>query len=199
MAHYFTRENNQLESNRQWFKCFVGGKEFIFVTDRGVFSRKGLDFGSRLLLETILSDMKDSVLDLGCGYGPIGIILADRWNARVTMVDVNLRALELAQINASINKVAPVIIESDGMENISGKYALIVTNPPIRAGKQIFYKWFHDSARFLEDGGELVFVMKKDQGAKSAIAYLESFYANVVVRRKKSGYYIISCQKPLTI
>ena len=199
MAHYFTKENNELESKVHRFKCFVGEKEYTFSTDLGVFSKKGLDFGTRLLLETILSDPSGPVLDLGCGYGPIGIILADRWKESITMVDINRRALELTRTNAALNKVAPAILESDGFDNVSGWFSLIVTNPPIRAGKQTYYKWFDDSRSYLALDGRLVFVMRKDQGANSAIAYLQDLFGSVSILRKKSGYFIISCQNPLTI
>jgi 16S rRNA (guanine1207-N2)-methyltransferase len=199
VAHYFSKDNDQLESDPKRFKCFVGGKEYHFLTDSGVFSRKGLDFGSRLLLETILPNKQQHVLDLGCGYGPIGIVLADQWQSCVTMVDQNKRAIQLAKKNADLNRVQTKTSESDGFSGIDGRFSLIVTNPPIRAGKKTYYSWFAEARNHLEEDGKLIFVIRKDQGALSSIAYCRSLYMQVNTLERKSGYFIISCQKPLTI
>jgi 16S rRNA (guanine1207-N2)-methyltransferase len=199
LNHYYTQTNDQLEHDLSQFKCFVAGREYTFQTDSGVFSKKGLDFGTRLLLEAIISEKEETVLDLGCGYGPIGIILQDQWQKDVTMVDINRRALEIARINAKLNKVKASIIESDGFASVSGIYSLIVTNPPIRSGKKTYYGWFDQARNHLSNDGKLVLVMRKDQGAKSAITYLTSLYASVTLVSRKAGYFIISCQNALTI
>ena len=130
MAHYFTNEN--LPSKEKEIKVNVRGKYYTFITDNGVFSKKGLDFGTRTLLES-LPKIKGKILDLGCGWGPIGIVLADE--NTVDMVDVNERSLNLAKKNALLNDKKVNIFKSNIYENITDTYDYIITNPPIRVGK----------------------------------------------------------------
>lgn len=137
MGHYFT--NEQLPSDIKETTCVVLGNHFKFLTDNGVFSKDGLDFGSRLLLEVIpREEVGGKILDMGCGYGVLGIVLARMTSRKVDMVDVNHRALHLSKRNAKLNGVSDLvsIFESDCYSNVSGKYSTIVTNPPIRAGKK---------------------------------------------------------------
>ncbi|MBN2504923.1 MAG: class I SAM-dependent methyltransferase [Bacilli bacterium] len=199
MSHYYSRDNDLLESKPKEFECVVAGNRYRFLTDRGVFSRDGLDFGSRLLLETLIPDVSGRILDLGCGYGPIGIALAKSCNAEVVMADVNRRAIELAKRNSGLNKVSVDVRLSDGLSEVEGDFDYIVTNPPIRAGKAVYYSWFKEAKERLRSDGKLVFVMRKDQGALSAIAHCKDLYGKADVIAKKSGYFIVLCQKCLTI
>ena len=192
MGQYFTNEN--LPSNVRKTECVVLGRKFIFLTDNGVFSKDGLDFGSRLLLETIpLEEVGGKILDMGCGYGVFGIVLAKLTKAHVDMVDVNLRALHLSERNAKENHVNDVnVFESNVYENVSCKYSSIITNPPIRAGKKIVYDIVMGAKDYLESDGKLFLVIRKEQGAKSLIVDLEKVY-NVKVLEKKKGFFIIEC------
>ena len=192
MGHYFT--NEKLPSDIKKTECFVLGNKFTFLTDNGVFSKDGLDFGSRLLLETIpLEEVGGKILDMGCGYGVFGIILSKITSSYVDMVDVNLRALHLAERNAKLNGVSNVnIFESNVYENVSGKYSTIVTNPPIRAGKKVVYDIVMNAKDYLEDDGKLFLVIRKEQGAKSLIVDLQKVY-NVKVLEKKKGFFILEC------
>lgn len=193
MGHYFTNEN--LPSDIRENICVVLGKKFKFLTDNGVFSKDGLDFGSRLLLESIpLEEVGGKILDMGCGYGVFGIVLAKILLVKVDMVDVNLRALHLSKRNAKLNDVTDLvsIFESNCYQNISTKYSTIITNPPIRAGKKIVYDIVMNARDHLEDGGNLFLVIRKEQGAKSLIVDLEKVYT-VKVLEKKKGFFIIQC------
>ena len=192
MGQYFTNEN--LPSDVKTTECFVLGNKFTFLTDNGVFSKDGLDFGSRLLLETIpLEEVGGKILDMGCGYGVFGIVLAKVTGASAVMVDVNLRALHLAQRNAKINGVSNVkVFESYTYQNINTKYSVIVTNPPIRAGKKVVYDIVMNAKDYLEDNGKLFLVIRKEQGAKSLIVDLKKVYT-VCVLKKSKGFYIIEC------
>lgn len=193
MGHYFT--NEQLPSDIKETTCVVLENHFKFLTDNGVFSKDGLDFGSRLLLEVIpLEEVGGKILDMGCGYGVLGIILAKLTASKVDMVDVNRRALHLAKRNAQLNGVSNCvsIFESDCYSNVSGKYSTIVTNPPIRAGKKIVYDIVMNAHNHLEDGGNLYLVIRKEQGAKSLIVDLEKVYTVKVLERKK-GFFVIQC------
>lgn len=193
MGHYFT--NEQLPSDIKETTCVVLGNHFKFLTDNGVFSKDGLDFGSRLLLEVIpLEEVGGKILDMGCGYGVFGIVLARVTSHRVDMVDVNHRALHLSKRNAKLNGVFALvsIFESNCYSNISEKYSTIITNPPIRAGKKIVYDIVMNARNYLEDGGNLYLVIRKEQGAKSLIVDLEKVYT-VKVLEKKKGFFIIQC------
>lgn len=192
MGQYF--ENVDLPSKMIKHDVFVLGKKFIFYTDNGVFSKDGLDFGSRLLLETIpLEEVGGKVLDMGCGYGVFGIILNKVTSCSVDMVDVNLRAIHLTEINIKENRNENIrVFESNTYDNIDSKYSCIVTNPPIRAGKKVVYDIVMNAKDYLEKDGKLFLVIRKEQGAKSLIVDLKKHY-NVEVLNKKKGFFIIKC------
>ncbi len=192
MGQYFT--NEKLPSNVKRIECFVLGKKFVFLTDNGVFSKDGLDFGSRLLLESIpLEEVGDKILDMGCGYGVFGIVLAKLTSAYVDMVDVNLRAIHLANKNIQENHVDHIcVFESNVYDQVQSKYSCIVTNPPIRAGKKVVYDIVMNARNYLEKDGKLFLVVRKEQGAKSLIVDLKKIYT-VEVLNKKKGFFIIKC------
>ena len=192
MGQYF--ENVDLPSKMIKHDVFVLGKKFIFYTDNGVFSKDGLDFGSRLLLETIpLEEVGGKVLDMGCGYGVFGIILNKVTSCSVDMVDVNLRAIHLTEINIKENRNENIrVFESNTYDNIDSKYSCIVTNPPIRAGKKVVYDIVMNAKDYLEKDGKLFLVIRKEQGAKSLIVDLKKHYT-VEVLNKKKGFFIIKC------
>lgn len=192
MGQYFT--NDKLPSNVKKTTCMVLGNKFTFLTDNGVFSKDGLDFGSRLLLESIpLEEVGGKILDMGCGYGVFGIVISKLTSTHVDMVDVNLRALHLATRNAKENGVLDVsIFESNVYQNVSSKYSSIVTNPPIRAGKKVVYDIVMNAKNYLEDDGKLFLVIRKEQGAKSLIVDLEKIYT-VDILKKSKGFFIIKC------
>ena len=196
MGQYF--DNDNLPSKMVKTECFVLGKKFVFFTDNGVFSKDGLDFGSRLLLESIpLEEVGGKVLDMGCGYGVLGIILNKITSCSVDMVDVNLRALHLTNINAKENHCTDYkVYESNCYSNVESRYSCIITNPPIRAGKKIVYDIVMNAKDYLNDDGVLFIVIRKEQGAKSLIVDLEKVY-NVEVIQKKKGFYIIKCLKAI--
>ena len=168
-----------------------------FMTDAGVFSKGELDVGSRLLLDA-LPALSGDVLDLGCGWGAIGVAIAKANKAaHVTMADVNHRALGLCQENCTRNGVAAEVIESDGMTAVMGRtFDAIVTNPPIRAGKQVIYKMFADAAISLKAGGALYLVIRKQQGAESCVKYLKTLYENVEKLDKSAGFWVLKASEP---
>lgn len=192
MGQYF--DNDHLPSKMVKTEAFVLGKKFVFFTDNGVFSKDGLDFGSRLLLETIpLEEVGGKVLDMGCGYGVFGIVLNKIVSCSVDMCDVNLRALHLSEINARENGCSSVnIFESNCYSNVNSKYSCIVTNPPIRAGKKIVYDIVMNARDYLENNGKLFLVIRKEQGAKSLMSDLEKIYTVEIVAKKK-GFFILKC------
>lgn len=196
MAHYFENDKN-LKSEEQLKKVKIKNQELVFYTDNGVFSKKGLDFGTRSLLEVLpLSQMKGKVLDFGCGYGPIGIYIAKNISGEVHMIDVNRRSLELARKNAYLNHANVNIYESNIYDNVNDKFDYIISNPPIRVGKKILYEILFEAKNYLNETGELWIVINKSQGAKSTIKDLEKGYKVELVNKNK-GFYIIKCNKIL--
>ncbi|MFW5889103.1 MAG: class I SAM-dependent methyltransferase [Bacillota bacterium] len=194
MDHYFT--NKKVKSNIKTHKIVIRNKSFKFLTDHGVFSKQGLDYGSRQLIETLLENEYSKLLDLGCGYGPIGIILKYFNNkADIQMVDINERAINLARENAKINNVSVKIFKSDGFLNVKDKFDTIVTNPPIRAGKKVIYRFFENAIDYLNDNGKLYIVINKKHGANSAFKKCQEIYSQVEMIKKKSGFIVIRCGK----
>ena len=171
------------------------GEHYKLASDAGVFSKDGLDDGTRLLLETIAkTDLGTNILDLGCGVGPIGLILAHTDPSRhVVLADVNDRALECAKANASTLGVATrvEIVHSDVYSSINSSFSTIVTNPPIRAGKKVTYAMYAGALSHLHEDGSLILVIRKKQGAESCFKYLTTLFKKVEVRAKRKGYLIL--------
>ncbi len=190
MAHYFENDET-LKHDIQKSVAIIHNKQFIFYTDRGVFSKKGLDFGTRTLLETIdCNQIHGKVLDFGCGYGPIGIYIAHESDAEVHMIDINRRSLELARKNVNTNHVNVQIYESNLYENVDDVFDYIISNPPIRVGKTILYQILEEAKKHLKPHGQLWIVIHKDQGAKTTMEFLSQFYS-VELKNKNKGFYII--------
>ena len=193
MSYYFDKETNT-ESNINTIRANIGGKLYTFKTDNNVFSKRGLDFGTRTLLDAIdVKNIDGDILDFGCGYGPIGIYIKKNTSSNVDMVDINERALYLAKENAKVNGVNVNIFESDIYSNINKKYDYIITNPPIRVGKKILYEILIKAKEYLKDDGHLIFVINKDQGAKSTMKDMEKYY-NVRLVCKNKGFFVIDCK-----
>lgn len=193
MSHYFTNDVT-LRHDMQKKQVIIKTTEFTFFTDNGIFSKKGLDFGTRSLLEALPSNIEGDVLDFGCGYGPIGIYLKKVYNCDVDMIDINDRSLEMARKNAKENGVNVNIFNSDVFSNVTEKYDYIITNPPIRVGKQVLYKILFDAKEYLREGGQLWLVVNKDQGAKSLLKDLEKSYKTRLISKNK-GFFIICAEK----
>ena len=167
------------------------GQKMTFLTDAGVFSKKMVDFGSQLLLKCLEVNQGETVLDVGCGYGPLGLSLAKAYGVQATMVDINNRALNLARQNAERNKVEATIFQSNIYEQVKGKFDHVISNPPIRAGKQVVHEIIEKSKDFLGIGGDLTIVIQKKQGAPSAKSKMEDVFGNCEIVKKDKGYYIL--------
>ena len=194
--HYYTR-NPASESRPVECEYTYRGILLTFRTDAGVFSKGEVDAGTDLLLKSLPEEMTGDILDLGCGWGVIGICVARRWpDTRVTMADVNLRALELSRDNAERNRAEVRCLESDGMEALKGeRFDTVITNPPIRAGKQVIYRMFADAAECLRPGGSLILVIRKQQGAESCIRYLQTLFPEVEKTAKSGGFWVLKATK----
>ena len=198
--HYYTK-NPETESKETSWTFPLRDREFRFISDSGVFSKKTVDFGSRLLIESfrLNEEVAGDILDVGCGYGPMGLALAHAYPARlVEMVDVNERALSLARRNAEANNIRNVkVYESNTYDQVpqERQFAAIVSNPPIRAGKQVVHRILSEAHTHLLPGGTLTVVIQKKQGAPSAEQKMLDVFGNVEVIARDKGYWIIQSVK----
>jgi len=192
--HYFSIKPQSQSKPKVW-SYQIRENNYTFTSDVGVFSKDEVDFGTRLLIEKFEKpSINGEFLDLGCGYGPIGITLADCYEDRnIVMADINERAVQLAVQNAELNAVTNIeVIQSDRFESIGERsFAAIVTNPPIRAGKTVVHMMFEESKEALLLGGELWVVIQKKQGAPSAQRKLETLFSQVDIVARKKGYFIL--------
>lgn len=202
MAHYF-EENPTTPSDPKSISLRVHGIDFVFTSDADVFSKKKVDFGTTLLLETATADLhhrcirKGRLLDLGCGYGVIGITMKRVFPAMdVVMADINQRALALTAENAKTNHCPYVsIVSSDGWSQLTDSFDVVITNPPVRAGKKTVFAFYDGAFEHLSPGGLLYVVLQKKQGAPSTLAHLETLFGNCEVMVKEVGYWIMRSQK----
>ena len=196
MAHYFT-DNSSLRSDPKEFAYSFDNEKFTFTTDVGVFSKGEVDFGSELLIKNVYKkSIGELCLDLGAGYGPVGIIVK-RFNPDVEMdaVDVNSRATELNKLNAEINKTKITVYLCDDILTLHKTYDTIMLNPPIRAGKKVIYDLYEKSHQILKDGGSLYIVIRKKQGADTSYNKLKDIFKEIEIVAKAKGYVIIQAIK----
>ena len=197
MGHYFINDPN-LKSNKKQVKYTFLGKEIILNSDNGVFSKDRIDFGTNVLLNSLedLSAIK-TVLDVGCGIGIIGISLAAKYNnLNVQMVDVNEKAVSLTNENIILNKLKNCkSYISNVYSEVNDSFDMIISNPPIRAGKDVVHKIASEAKDHLNDKGFFYAVVQKKQGADSFKKKLEEVYGNVEIVNKDSGYIIFKSIK----
>lgn len=201
MSHYYD-ENPEVESEESLFTYSYDNHDLELVTDAGVFSKGKIDFGSDLLVKTFLKTYPPgptkNIIDVGCGYGPIGLMIAKvSPHHEVTMVDVNQRALNLSRKNKKRNRIDNVKVkESDGLSQVEDNtYDFVLTNPPIRAGKEVVHRILEDAYVKLKLDGELFVVIQKKQGMPSAKKKMQDTFDNVEVLEKSKGYYILRSVK----
>ncbi|WP_210123241.1 MULTISPECIES: class I SAM-dependent methyltransferase [unclassified Staphylococcus] len=201
MSHYYD-ENPEVESAELPFTYSYKNYDLKLVTDSGVFSKGKIDFGSDLLINTFLKENPPcptkKIIDVGCGYGPIGLMIAKvSPHHEITMVDVNQRALSLSIKNKTQNHLENVEIkESDGLSQVEDNaFDFVLTNPPIRAGKKVVHSILTDAYHKLKANGALYVVIQKKQGMPSAKKKMEETFGNVEVLEKHKGYYILRSVK----
>ncbi|MFV0255464.1 MAG: class I SAM-dependent methyltransferase [Erysipelotrichaceae bacterium] len=195
MSHYF-KNDSSLKNDKIVIPFIFKGYNFSFISNNGVFSKAEIDTGSLTLLSALAIDkLTGNVLDLGCGYGLIGITLSKlNPEINVHMVDINDRAVELSTWNSLNNNVNTLVFKSDIYSNVELKYNSIIINPPIRAGKVIVNKMLIDAKKHLLNHGDLIIVMRKSHGAKSAFELLKVNYSHVEILKKNKGFYVIKAQ-----
>ncbi len=198
MEHYFNKTPIS-DYNESIIEETISNIKLHFYTGSGVFSKNSIDYGTCLLIDAVLSDLDGTgtVLDMGCGYGPIGIFIAARFkDSHVEMADVNERAIELSLRNIDSNKIKNAeAIVSDGFSGISRMYDAVVTNPPIRAGKKTVFSFYEGAFEHLKEDGKFYCVIQRKQGAESSQKKLKELFGNCEIINRKSGYHILKSIK----
>lgn len=199
-SHQYFENNEDLGHDFKQYETVIFDKQFKFKTDSGVFSRDNLDFGTRVMLEALDLDTlpEGDVLDLGAGYGPVGVIMGTELPERqIYGVDISERAIGLAKQNADTNRVENVHFNvSNAYGSIEKRdFAVILTNPPVRAGKETVHHFITEAIHYLKSGGEIYVVLQKKQGAPSAMKKMEEVYGNVEEIERRKGYWILRSVK----
>ena len=202
MNHYFS-EKPEIKSEKRIIKYTIQNKKFEFITDNGVFSKSKVDFGTDLMLNEFLKKNRNlksegiKILDIGCGYGVVSVILKSFYSeASVTLSDVNERALELSEENLKkYNINGCEIIKSNAFEKIEGKFDMILSNPPIRAGKDTIFKIYTEAYEHLNKDGEFYCVIQTKHGAKSTQKKLVEIFGNCDTVTIDGGYRIFLSKK----
>ena len=192
MNQYFI-ENKDVLINERKISVEILGHMFTFLTNNGLFSPDRFDYASKLLVENI-PPISGSLLDLGCGYGAIGITLAHIYKLDLMLLDINNIALEYARKNAELNNIQAEIVLSDGFKNVRNIFDTIALNPPIHAGKSVMYTLYKESKSYLAPGGKFYIVIQKKHGAKTSIERLNEIYGMCNIIYKKNGFFVIETQ-----
>lgn len=193
MSHYFIEDRSLKQDTKKIYYNYANNK-FVFMTHAGIFSKDKIDHATDILLKTI-PPLSGTLLDMGCGYGCIGIVLAKTYSLQLTQVDVNQLAIDLTKKNCIENGVDSICIKSNCFDNVSGSFDTITINPPIHAGKAVTYKMYEDSLLHLNSGGKLYIVTLKKHGAESTYVKLKDTFGNCETLYKKKGYYVFCCTK----
>ena len=195
MTNMYYEKNPKADHDIHELRVRLLDTPMTFLTDAGVFSKRMVDYGSQVLLNTLDLESDKTLLDVGCGYGPLGLTLGKVFGVQATLIDINSRALDLARANAEKNQVKARIFQSNIYEEVEGNFDYIVSNPPIRAGKSVVHEIIKGAFRHLEDQGSLTIVIQKKQGAPSAKAKMEEVFGNCQILKKDKGYYILESVK----
>ena len=195
MTHYYS-EKQDSEEVKEEVRVILNEEEYIFKSSSGVFSKKKLDNASKLLIEKAQIDEKDRVLDLGCGIGVIGIILKIvKPDIDITLSDVNERALKLARENIEKYNVEGKVLKSDLFNNIEEEYNVILSNPPMVAGRDKSYQLIRDSYKHLKTKGSIQIVARHKKGGAMLEEKLKEVYGNCEVIGKGSGFRVYKSRK----
>jgi len=198
MAHYYSEKQDDIESNPSEFIFNFKDHSFKFHTDNGVFSKEYIDYGTFAMLKAFTPNNIDlPILDMGAGYGPIGIVISKLYNKETHMCEINERAYNLILKNIEENKANSVAYHSNLFDNLpSGLiFSSVITNPPIRAGKDVVFKIYEGAYERLTTNGELWVVIQKKQGAPSSKEKLISLFGNCEIVNRDRGYYILKSVK----
>lgn len=200
MQHYFIDKSHKPEDFFKYKTTFLD-KTFTFNSCDSVFSKNEADFGSLTLIKAVLNNFDDfdgEILDMCCGIGVIGLILADNLkSSKFDLCDINSTAVELAKKNSIENNIQNInqVFVSNMFENVKKQYDIVVSNPPIKTGKKILFDFAEQSINHIKPNGSLIVVIKKNLGEESLKKKLTEIYGNCEVIKRDKGYYILLSKK----
>ncbi|MCX8171207.1 MAG: methyltransferase [Candidatus Bathyarchaeota archaeon] len=195
--HYFTPRPR----SRLGFKlihAYLRGRRFQFLTSKSVFSKNCVDLGTKILVEHMILPEKGYVLDMGCGYGVIGIVAAAlNPNIHVIMVDINRRAVNLAKHNIKINRVNNAEARCGNLyEPVKGMvFECILSNPPISAGMATVRAIVVEAPKYMSEGGMFQVVVRSKIGKERFTRMLNEVFGNSMVLARESGYRVLMAEK----
>ena len=189
MEHYFTRNPTSPEKIL-YIRDVLRGKTLQFKTSSGVFSRNKVDKGTKILIEAVTVTPDDIVMDVGCGYGAIGMSLSFFCDS-VILIDINERACILTKENIMLNRIPNAYVVCGSPSCVGKSIDVIVMNPPIRAGKKVVFQLIAESKKCLKKGGRLYVVARTRQGAKSIYSYMSGLFPEFEYVSLKGGYRVI--------
>ena len=197
MADHYYSKTTDTPSKPKDFTFNFKGESFTFKTDNGVFSKDYIDYGSFAMLNAFKpNDIDLPILDMGSGYGPIGIVVSKLYNKKTILCEINERAYNLSLENIKKNNANSEAYNSNLYEKVEGlEFASIITNPPIRAGKETVFSIYDGAYKHLAVGGELWVVIQKKQGAPSSKTHLFELFGNCEIINRDHGYYILKSVK----
>jgi 16S rRNA (guanine1207-N2)-methyltransferase len=187
MAHYYS-ENQESKFVLKKIKASLRGRDFEFFTAPGIFSGKKVDSATELLINNAVVQDGWRILDLGCGYGPVGVSLRKLFDIKVVMTDINKRAVQLSKMNLKLNKIEAEVFGGNLFENITGKFSTILLNPPMAAGRKLCFEMIEKSTGFLEDGGLLQIVARHNKGGKMLEEKMKEVFGNVKETARREGF-----------
>ena len=200
MQHYFIEKEHKASDYFE-FDAIIRDMKLKFRSCDSIFSKDEIDAGTLTLLNTIFDklELSGNGLDLGCGYGVIGISLIKGLGVNCDMVDVNGTAVELANHNLMLNglRSGAKVFKSNGFEAVTDTYDFIVTNPPIKTGKKLLFELMDGCLTHLKPGGTLTLVIRKDHGEESLKKKLTELFGNCEILKRNKGYYILHSVRPL--
>ena len=174
------------------------GNSFQFVTASSVFSKKRVDLGTRLLIGTMVLPDTGVVLDLGCGYGAVGIVAAaSNSRLRVIMTDVNSRAVDLARRNVEINKVNNAEVLCGYLyEPVKDLiFNCVLSNPPVSAGMETVKAIITGAPKVMASEATFQMVIRSKIGAKTLPSVFNEAFGNCAVLARESGYRVLIAEK----
>ena len=185
--HYYSeRQSSRLDLKQ--IKVIISGKEYHFYTGSGVFSKKRLDFGTKVLVENMVVNEKDDVLDLGCGIGVVGRVAAGLTTGKVVMTDINRRAVKLAKMNTKVLENVEVL-QGDMYGSVEGRlFDVILVNPPQTAGKEVCLRMISEARLYLKSKGKLELVARHNKGGETLSKFMKEVFGNMETVVRKGGY-----------
>ncbi len=188
--HYYI-EKPKAEFRKYLIKDTLRGFELTFNSASGVFSATQIDNGTRVLIENM--QIKGNVLDLGCGYGAVGIVAAKLCpKCQVILTDINRRAVMLAKQNLKLNKIKNAEVRKGNLYTPvkDEKFDVILLNPPMSAGRKLCLEMIHKAPKYLKSKGSLQIVAKKNKGGEFLFKEMDKIFKRTEVLAKKTGFWV---------